>query len=154
MRGFNGGCSPPRLSDREGRDWQQPSELTAGCQSLEKSEGRRALGHWVGGSGGGAEAPPPASSGSWGHVVNLEESAGRRMVFQALREQSGMSPPGIPGSVAAQAVDNPSSPSRSASRMGVSQSGQLPPKPSPLLNVWHSGQRRSPTYISPQVPHS
>src|SRR5712692_11858745 len=46
-----------------------------------------------------------------------------------------MSPPGIPGSVAAQAVDNPSSPSRSASRMGVSQSGQLPPKPSPLLNV-------------------
>ena len=44
--------------------------------SLEKSLFRVPVGTGWGARGVGAEAPPPASSGPWGHVVNLEGSTG------------------------------------------------------------------------------
>ena len=45
-------------------------------QSLEDLLVRVPMGTGWGARGAGAEAPPPASSGSWGHVVNLEGSTG------------------------------------------------------------------------------
>jgi len=47
-----------------------------------------------------------------------------------------------------------SSPSRSASRSGASHSSQRPPSPMAQQKTWQSGQRRSPTRRSPQLPHS
>ena len=63
-----------------------------------------------------------------GHVVNAEG------VFQALREQSGMSTP-IRATLWIQAVAITPSPSRSSRRTGVSQSGHDPLMPSAAKQV-------------------
>ncbi len=47
-----------------------------------------------------------------------------------------------------------SCPSRSTSRMMVSQSGHVPPSPTERPNNWHSEQRRSPRDCSPHFGHS